>query len=52
MTHRTRAGLAKFRPVRLGSRIALVAPSSPFDRAAFDELFDELIAGKHPDKAL
>lgn len=24
----------------------------PLDRAAFDELFDELIAGKHPDKAL
>jgi predicted dehydrogenase len=24
----------------------------PLDRAAFDELFDELIAGKHPEKAL
>lgn len=24
----------------------------PLDRTAFDELFDELIAGKHPDKAL
>ena len=24
----------------------------PLDRGAFDELFDELIAGKHPDKAL
>ncbi len=29
---RTAAGLLKFRPVRPGSRVALVAPASPFDR--------------------
>jgi muramoyltetrapeptide carboxypeptidase len=39
---RTRAGLIKFRPVRPGSRIALVAPASPFDRDAFDRGLQEL----------
>lgn len=60
MTPRTRSGLVKFRPVRRGSRVALVAPSSPFDRAAFDDglaeliklglepVFDELIFERHP----
>jgi muramoyltetrapeptide carboxypeptidase len=33
---RTAAGLRKFRALRPGSRVALVAPSSPFDREAFD----------------
>ena len=32
----TAAGLIKFRPVRQGSRIALVAPASSFDRTEFD----------------
>ena len=36
MTPRTEAGLAKCRPVRPGSRVALVAPASAFDRAEFD----------------
>lgn len=36
MTPRTRAGLVKFRPLRPGGGIALVAPASPFDRAEFD----------------
>jgi muramoyltetrapeptide carboxypeptidase len=57
---RTRAGLVKFRPVRPGSRIALVAPASPFDRAAFDAgvaelkalqldpVYDERIFAQHP----
>ncbi len=36
MTPRTRAGLVKFRPVSPGSRIALVAPASPFDRGELD----------------
>ena len=36
VTPRTRGGLIKFRPAGPGSRIALVAPASPFDRAEFD----------------
>jgi muramoyltetrapeptide carboxypeptidase len=36
VTPRTRAGLAKFRPAGPGSRVALVAPASPFDRAEFE----------------
>jgi muramoyltetrapeptide carboxypeptidase len=39
---RTAAGLIKFRPVRRGSRVALVAPASPFDRAEFDAGVAEL----------
>jgi muramoyltetrapeptide carboxypeptidase len=42
VTPRTRAGLIKFRPVRAGSRVALVAPASPFGRAAFDAGLAEL----------
>lgn len=38
----TAAGLIKFRPVKPGSRIALVAPASPFDRAEFDAGVAEL----------
>jgi muramoyltetrapeptide carboxypeptidase len=60
VTPRTRAGLAKFRPVERGSRVALVAPASPFDRAAFeaglaelarlglDPVYDERIFADHP----
>jgi muramoyltetrapeptide carboxypeptidase len=36
VTPRTRAGLVKFRPVRPGSRVAIVAPASPFKRPAFE----------------
>jgi len=39
---RTSAGFAKFRPVAAGSRVALVAPASPFDRRQFDEGVVEL----------
>ncbi len=39
---RTTAGLLKFRPVRPGSRVALVAPASSFDRAGFDAGVAEL----------
>jgi hypothetical protein len=39
---RTRAGLTKFRPVRPGSRVALVAPASGFDRDEFDRGVTEL----------
>jgi muramoyltetrapeptide carboxypeptidase len=39
---RTAAGLLKFRPVRRGSRVALVAPASGFDRAEFDAGVAEL----------
>ena len=39
---RTRAGFIKVRPVHAGSRIALVAPASPFERAAFDAGVAEL----------
>jgi muramoyltetrapeptide carboxypeptidase len=42
VTPRTRAGLTKFRPVRPGSRIALVAPASAFDRDEFDRGVAEL----------
>lgn len=42
LTPKTRAGLIKFRPVRPGSRIALVAPASAFDRAEFDQGVAEL----------
>ncbi|HUL73210.1 MAG TPA: LD-carboxypeptidase [Vicinamibacterales bacterium] len=42
MTPRTEAGLVKFRPLRAGSRVALVAPASPFDRAEFDAGLTEL----------
>jgi len=36
MIPRTASGLIKFRPVRPGSRVALVAPASAFDRSEFD----------------
>jgi muramoyltetrapeptide carboxypeptidase len=36
VTPRTASGLLKFRPIRPGSRIALVAPASGFDRSEFD----------------
>jgi muramoyltetrapeptide carboxypeptidase len=39
---RTSAGLTKFRPVRPGSRVALVAPASGFDRDEFDRGVAEL----------
>ena len=39
---RTAAGLIKFRPVKRGSRVALVAPASPVDRAEFDAGVAEL----------
>ncbi len=39
---RTRAGLIKFRPVRRGARVALVAPASPFDTREFQRGLDEL----------
>jgi muramoyltetrapeptide carboxypeptidase len=39
---RTAAGLLKFRPVRPGSRVALVAPASSFDRAEFEAGVAEL----------
>jgi muramoyltetrapeptide carboxypeptidase len=42
MIPRTTSGLIKFRPVRKGSRVALVAPASPFDRADFDAGVAEL----------
>jgi muramoyltetrapeptide carboxypeptidase len=42
MTPRTSAGWTRFRPVERGGRIALVAPASPFDRAAFDAGVTEL----------
>ena len=37
MSRGTEAGLLTFRPMRKGGRIALVAPASSFDRAAFEE---------------
>jgi muramoyltetrapeptide carboxypeptidase len=43
VTPRTKAGLVKFRPVASGSQVALVAPASPFDRAAFDRGVVELV---------
>jgi muramoyltetrapeptide carboxypeptidase len=39
---RTSAGLTKFRPVRPGSRVALVAPASGFEREEFDRGVAEL----------
>ena len=42
MTPRTRAGLVKFLPVESGARVALVAPASPFDPAAFEAGLAEL----------
>ena len=42
MIPRNRAGLVPFRPVGRGSRVAVVAPASPFDRADFDRGVDEL----------
>ena len=39
---RTAAGLLKFRPVRPGSRVALVAPASAFERAEFEAGVAEL----------
>jgi muramoyltetrapeptide carboxypeptidase len=39
---RTSAGVLKFRPVRPGSRVALVAPASPFDRDEFDRGLAEI----------
>ena len=38
----TRCGLARFRPVGPGSRVALVAPASPFSREDFDAGLREL----------
>jgi muramoyltetrapeptide carboxypeptidase len=57
---RTKAGLLKFRPVGPGSRVAVVAPASPFDRSefdaglvelrrlGFDPVFDESVFERHP----
>ena len=42
MANHTAAGLLKFRPVKPGSRVALVAPASAFDRAEFDAGVAEL----------
>jgi muramoyltetrapeptide carboxypeptidase len=42
MNARTKAGLLKFRPLRPGARVALVAPASPFDRKEFDAGLAEL----------
>jgi muramoyltetrapeptide carboxypeptidase len=39
---RTRAGYVRIRPAGPGSRVALVAPASPFDRAGFDAGLVEL----------
>ena len=59
MSSRTSAGWIRFRPVGRGGRIALVAPASPFDRAAFDAgaaelrrlgfdpVFDESVFDRH-----
>jgi muramoyltetrapeptide carboxypeptidase len=40
---RTRAGLRKVRPVGPGSRVRILAPASPFDRAEFDAGVRELV---------
>ena len=42
MTLKTASGLVKFRPLRPGGRVALVAPASAFDRAEFDAGVAEL----------
>ena len=42
MIPRTASGLIKFRPVKRGARIALVAPASAFDRGDFDAGVAEL----------
>jgi muramoyltetrapeptide carboxypeptidase len=42
VTPRTKSGLIKFRPLRPGGRVALVAPASSFDRAEFDAGVAEL----------
>jgi muramoyltetrapeptide carboxypeptidase len=42
VSDRTAGGLVKFRPVRPGSRVALVAPASPFGRIEFDAGVAEL----------
>ncbi len=42
MSDRTTAGFVKFRPVRPGGRIALVAPASPFEQSQFDAGLTEL----------
>jgi len=60
VTPRTRAGLIKYRPAGPGSRVALVAPASPFDpdelargvaelkRLGFEPVFDETIFDREP----
>jgi muramoyltetrapeptide carboxypeptidase len=57
---RTRAGLIKYRPVGRGSRVALVAPASPFDpaelergiaelrRLGFDPVYDDSVFDREP----
>ena len=42
VTPTTASGLIKFRPLRRGGRVALVAPASAFDRAEFDAGVAEL----------
>lgn len=42
MTPRTESGLVKYRPLRAGSKVALVAPASPFDRTEFEAGVTEL----------
>ena len=42
VTPTTASGLIKFRPLRPGGRVALVAPASAFDRAEFDAGVAEL----------
>jgi muramoyltetrapeptide carboxypeptidase len=42
MIPRTASGLIKFRPLRPGGRVALVAPASAFDRSQFDAGVTEL----------
>ena len=42
MTPTTSSGLVKFRPLRPGGRVALVAPASAFDRSEFDAGVAEL----------
>jgi muramoyltetrapeptide carboxypeptidase len=42
VTPTTSSGLIKFRPLRPGGRVALVAPASAFDRAEFDAGVAEL----------